>query len=357
VVIIGGGVGGSIVSKSLEKIFQVTLIDRKDYFEYTPGRITSLLKPLYLDNVKKEYSKFLFSGFVKGEVTGINLQSVTVENDSKKMEIEYDYLVIASGCEYNQKFKNFKGDRIIDIKTNFGTEKISDSKDIAVVGGGPCGVEIASILAEKYPNKTIHLISRDSLLKRFQNGNSLLFDFFSKNMKNLKIVNINVSKITQEDNTIFIEAENRKFCFKYDLVFLATGFSPSVNYLKPYLSDYMNKFDHFKVNRYFQLSNRINDQEIILKNIFAIGDVVALKEDLLASNTMNHAICTIQNIISLESDCNFKSYQSMEREIILHLGSEHSLVITNGLARISGKIELKKKQVLEVNMMNYLKSI
>ena len=49
-VIIGGGFAGSLVARNLEKEFNVTLIDTKPYFEFTPGILRTIVEP---DHIKK----------------------------------------------------------------------------------------------------------------------------------------------------------------------------------------------------------------------------------------------------------------------------------------------------------------
>ncbi|KAJ1471252.1 hypothetical protein T484DRAFT_1844879 [Baffinella frigidus] len=45
VVIVGGSFAGLAVARNLRKDFDVTIIDRKDYFEYTPGVLRLLVRP------------------------------------------------------------------------------------------------------------------------------------------------------------------------------------------------------------------------------------------------------------------------------------------------------------------------
>eukprot|EP01080_Neovahlkampfia_damariscottae_P007918 gene7918-12386_t len=334
VVVLGGGIGGIMVAKSLEKLFKVTLIDKKEFFEYTPGRINSILKPIYLENVKKEYKKFLNSTFVQGEISQVTEQHVIVKNNGNEISLDFDYLVISTGCTYNELYKDLKFDRVIDIKKNLGYSKMIESSEIAILGGGPAGIEIATLLAEAYPYKKIYIISRNVLLKKFEKANEILVDYFSKNFKNLKFIKLNVVDIHQQDETVYLQGEHKDNIFKFDLVYLATGFTATTDFLKPYLGDYLNKFGHCKINQYFQLTKKRDGQlNSILKNIFAIGDVCAIKEDLLASNTIKHAKFAIENIKTLESECRFRTYTPRQSEMIIALGSESSFVIQNGISQ------------------------
>lgn len=45
VVIVGGGFAGAYVAKALEDCFRVTLVDNKDYFEFTPSVLRTIVEP------------------------------------------------------------------------------------------------------------------------------------------------------------------------------------------------------------------------------------------------------------------------------------------------------------------------
>ena len=59
VVIVGGGFAGSHVAKSLEKYFDVFLIDTKDYFEFTPGVLRAIVEPLHIRNIQVLHNHYL----------------------------------------------------------------------------------------------------------------------------------------------------------------------------------------------------------------------------------------------------------------------------------------------------------
>ena len=40
-IILGGGFAGAKIAKALENIYDVILIDSKDYFEFTPGILSN----------------------------------------------------------------------------------------------------------------------------------------------------------------------------------------------------------------------------------------------------------------------------------------------------------------------------
>ncbi len=57
--IIGGGFAGAQSAKALEKLFNVVLIDTKDYFEYTPGILRTLALAPHFHSIHIKHEDFL----------------------------------------------------------------------------------------------------------------------------------------------------------------------------------------------------------------------------------------------------------------------------------------------------------
>ena len=110
VVIIGGGFAGTEVAKQLEGLLSVTLIDTKDYFEFTPSVLRAVVEPKKLKTIQVPHSSFLHKDItlLQGEVTKVETTDSSVTYTSKGSQVEetlsYDYLVITSGSRYNLSF-------------------------------------------------------------------------------------------------------------------------------------------------------------------------------------------------------------------------------------------------------------
>ena len=48
VLVVGGSFSGGFVARDLKKHFHVTVVDAKEYFEYTPGVLRAFVKPAHL---------------------------------------------------------------------------------------------------------------------------------------------------------------------------------------------------------------------------------------------------------------------------------------------------------------------
>ena len=57
--IIGGGFGGALVAKRVERYFETTLVSANDYFEFTPSILRTLTDPNHLSSIQIGHNKYL----------------------------------------------------------------------------------------------------------------------------------------------------------------------------------------------------------------------------------------------------------------------------------------------------------
>ena len=168
VVIIGGGLCGSLVAKELDtrEELDVTLLDKKDYFEYTPSIPKLLTKSKYQSKIIVPYTRFLKKTQVlAGTVIQVTPQTVETRNE----KIPFDYLVISTGVEYPILLENKKN--VFTVKSGEtviqASDRIKEATKIVIVGGGLIGTEVAAELSTKTPEKQIVLVhSQDRLIHR-----------------------------------------------------------------------------------------------------------------------------------------------------------------------------------------------
>lgn len=172
IVVIGGGFAGFNFIKNLNHSeYSITLVDRNNYIFFPPllyQVATGFLEP---SNISYPYRKMIRNrenlSFKMGEL-------VEILTEQKKVilttgELDYDYLVLATGTETNYfGIENVKN-KAIPMKTindaiemrNYllyqmerattllhDPERLRKILNIVVVGGGPTGVEISGMLAE-----------------------------------------------------------------------------------------------------------------------------------------------------------------------------------------------------------------
>lgn len=201
IVIIGGGFAGMNVAKNLKQIdAQVVLVDKNNFHTFQPLLYQVATAGLEPDSVTYPLRK-IFNHFNDFYVRIASAKSIDSDNNrliTDKGDIDYDYLVIATGAEtnyfgnkqiehYSMPMKSIR--EALDLRSvilqNFEEALITNDieerqklMNIVIVGGGPTGVELAGALAElkkwilpnDYPDldfrqMTVHLIEgQDRLL-------------------------------------------------------------------------------------------------------------------------------------------------------------------------------------------------
>lgn len=189
VVIIGGGFGGLKLAMKLNPArFQVVILDKNNYHQFQPLLYQVAIAGLEATSIAYPFRKN-FQGkkhihFRMCEVTRILPDEQQVETTGGA--IDYDYLVIATGCDTNFFGNDALRDRTITLKSvsealnarnqileSFeqasllkDTEEIRKLLTFVVVGGGATGVELTGaladmknfILAKDYPELDLSLM-------------------------------------------------------------------------------------------------------------------------------------------------------------------------------------------------------
>ena len=171
IIIIGGGFGGINLAKKLKnKPVEVLMLDKHNYHTFQPLLYQVAMGDIEADSIgfpiRRIFTHQKNFTFYLTEVQTINPEKNTVTTDIG--EIDYDYLVIATGANtnffgnkeiehYTMPMKNIS--EALNIRSFMlqNLEKAVITKDFAeretlltfvVVGGGPTGVELSGALAE-----------------------------------------------------------------------------------------------------------------------------------------------------------------------------------------------------------------
>ena len=171
VVVVGGGLGGlKLVSSLRDTDFQVVLVDKNNYNQFPPLIYQVASAGLEPSNISFPFRR-LFQGWKNFFFRMAEVQHIDTEKKAIKTSIgtiHYDDLVLAAGAT-----TNFFGNKNIEasalpmksvsesmrlrntILQNLERAETEDNEarkqalmNIAIVGGGPSGVEIAGVLAE-----------------------------------------------------------------------------------------------------------------------------------------------------------------------------------------------------------------
>ena len=171
VVVVGGGLGGlKLVSSLRDTDFQVVLVDKNNYNQFPPLIYQVASAGLEPSNISFPFRR-LFQDWKNFFFRMAEVQHIDTEEKAIKTSIgtiHYDDLVLAAGAT-----TNFFGNKNIEasalpmksvsesmrlrntILQNLERAETEDNEarkqalmNIAIVGGGPSGVEIAGVLAE-----------------------------------------------------------------------------------------------------------------------------------------------------------------------------------------------------------------
>jgi len=98
-IIIGGGYAGTYAAMKLERHFNVTMLDTKEYFEFTPSRLRTIVNPEKAKAIQVEHKKVLKRSHICIEkVQQVFSEAVITESST----IPFDFLIICTGARYSE---------------------------------------------------------------------------------------------------------------------------------------------------------------------------------------------------------------------------------------------------------------
>lgn len=248
IVIIGGVAGGmSTAFKAIRENPQldITVLEQEDYISFGAWGL-----PYYIGDIFDNIDKTLFSRTLEdAKEKNINLlqkhKVYSVDFDKKQVYVKdlnrdeekifnYDKLVISTGAvPFAPKIDGIDSNNVYTITKPYIAKELKDNldkyKNIAVVGGGFIGVEVAEQLS-KYEHLNIKLYhSRDQLLNKVYDnkaGKSIEQELkkldvnicFSERLKEVVVENEQVKQVittNRQDNV--------------DALILAIGFKPNTD--------------------------------------------------------------------------------------------------------------------------------
>eukprot|EP00027_Filamoeba_sp_ATCC50430_P009220 CAMPEP_0168560460 /NCGR_PEP_ID=MMETSP0413-20121227/11073_1 /TAXON_ID=136452 /ORGANISM="Filamoeba nolandi, Strain NC-AS-23-1" /LENGTH=410 /DNA_ID=CAMNT_0008591765 /DNA_START=79 /DNA_END=1308 /DNA_ORIENTATION=- len=318
-VILGGGYAGTNAASSLEEYFNVTLIDNKPYFEFTPSKLRLLQHPEHYKQVQKPHDEYLLStNIVQDHVVKVSGTKVSC----KHCEIDYDYLIVCTGARYSENlFSTPLGKSVDTIKASVVSARAQDiekyssavesSHSILVIGGGAVGVELAAELVERWKDKTITIVNSQQNLLAKSPARAIDYaeQYFKRNC------------VTVLVNERVISAQGKQFkttsgkVIEADLAFLCTGNIPNTDFLKDTeLEQHVNAFGYIQVNEYLQIPEH--------GNVFAAGDVTDIpeEEEKLCQTAGAEIALVISNIWNMENGKPLQKFRARKFPMLVSLG-------------------------------------
>jgi len=350
-VVIGGGFSGAYAAKKLEQHFDLTFIDNKDYFEFTPSVPRTLVEPNHVKQMQIKHSDYLDlskTQVINDKVFKLDESSVWLKKGDRK--IDYDCLLICTGSTYNKPFKSdcvLKATRSKKLISKF--KEFQKANKVLVIGGGIVGVEAAAEIVETFPQKQVTLIhSGHSLMNRTSGVTPKLanyaYDWLTK--RGCKVV------LGQRAEHQPCTTERLKFVtqkgalFAPDVVLMCTGIVPNSKFLQgTFLASACNQSGFIKANPFLQVLGQ--------QNVFVCGDVASLDEEKLAQNAERSASVVVHNALALfvkQKRKRMIKYSVVDRPMVISLGKYCGIFLYKGWS-LTGFIPSWMKVVVEMKVM------
>jgi len=364
IVIAGGGFAGRrLAEKLLKKDFQVVLIDRNNYYQFQP-----LLYQVAIAGLEPSAISFPLRRMFQGKKNNFHFRMaeiVSVNPDTSIMEtsigsIHYDYLVLATGVT-----TNFFGNENIEKKA-LTMKSVSDAilirntilenfekaincrndeerlpyLNIAIVGGGPAGVELAGALAEMrkyilprdYPDYDFHQMkiflfeAMDSILVNMSEQSSVTATRYLKKLS----VNIETSTKVRDYDGEQIFLESSEIIPSRTLIWTAGVTALKIKGLEASVFGHANRILTDEINRVKNTTN-----------IFAIGDLSLMTTDRypeghpqVAPVALQQASLLAKNLLRLSNGEKSKPFRYYDKGTLTSIG--RNLAVAD-LKRISLK--------------------
>ncbi|KAF7596247.1 hypothetical protein BBP40_002780 [Aspergillus hancockii] len=307
IVIIGGSYAGTYLARRLSETlptgYKAVLIERNSHFNHlfafprfgvVPGKEHTAFIPY--DGI----SSFGPPGIlrhVRDTATSITPNQVHLASGES---IDYEYLALATGTWQPPPSKASSPEKSEACAELQGSQKrIHHASRIAVIGGGPVGVQIATDIASYFPDKNVTLVhSRAQLLPNF---GPKLHEHAYQVMKDLKI---NVLLGERPQLNMDNGAGNGTLSFKdgrtvnYDLVIPCTGQRPNSGLMEKLVpAAICPATRQILIRPTMQIADPANPNP----RIFALGDIAKTNGPRMARAARAQADVVTSNILSMIS--------------------------------------------------------
>ncbi len=359
IVIVGSGFAGINAALKLKKInpsCPLILVDSKSQFVFKP-----LLYEVLSDEIKSwEVNPFfedilINSGitFFRNEVTSIDFDNNLLEFKDK-LQINYEYLVLCTGSTYNDfsikgvnqfcYFFNTNKDQNKLKKLLEKSINVNKNKDIFIVGGGPSGIELGCKIYDLYPNKfKINILELDSeiLSKNKIFNREEAEKAIKKRNINLQL-NTKVQEITNE-KIIATNDLNEDIIFHYHAVIWTAGIKANLPSIE---QDIKKRNGRLLVDKTLKL--------IDFKNVFAIGDIAIIQDNLdlpiTAQVAMQQGEYVAKSFNSILNDKPLLPFEFKDNGEMISIGIGEASISGLGLT-FSGKTAFDLRRLIYASKM------
>ena len=300
VVVVGGQFAGRRASRLLRRggEFDVTLVDAKGLWEYTPGVLRCLVEPAAAQRMVLPQLHGTVCATVVGLETSEGGKSATGVRLNDGSTLPADHVVLATGSTYTHPVKaahdiaSTPEVRREQIRAAHST--LASAAGVVIVGGGTVGVELAAEIAVWGRHKVVTIVTPgDRLLERMPPRAGRLAQRWLEQKGVWVILNDRIEDWNGAPRDSAIpRPDGREWCLRTEqgrelrasLVYPCVGGQPSA----PLNANHRN------------LRGAINvDDELRVEgfdNVYGAGDCASTKEEKNAFSADLNATAVVQNI-------------------------------------------------------------
>ncbi len=358
VVILGAGFGGLGAAKALAKKADVTVVDRHNFQTFLPLLYQVSTAGLAADHVVHPVRGALRKTGIKfrmGSPISVDHKNKTVKLDSSET-LEFDHLIVALGSatadfgvpgvvEHGLGMKSVNEAITIRAEVMRRFEDLARFEDdtrlsIAVVGGGPTGVEMAGALAElkRGPLKNDLAHAANHIDIYLIEAGPRILPMFSEKLSARAESDLHKLGVFVKTNTAVREIQSRKIILKEgepipaEVTIWAAGVKgePTAGLLNlPIVGSRIDTDENLEVNHY--------------PNIWAIGDINGSKNadgrfyPMVAPVAMQQGKWVAKQILRKAAGQPLQQFKYIDKGSMATIG-RHKAVVEVGKFRMSGPL-------------------
>ena len=263
VLVIGGGFAGvGAAQKLAENGVDVTVVDRKDYFEVTFATLRNVTHPKAIGNTpRKHYKDFLKGTFIQGSITSMNDKEAKLTTGET---IRFNRAILTTGSRY-PTLPLAKSESAFDYDSR-GRELLAahhiliSAQSVLVIGGGFVGVEFAGDIASAFPNKEVVLAHATGTLLEQAKPKAQRKALEQLTANGVKVL---LNRRFEKDGDVYRDAKSNE-TLRPDIAYMCVGMVPNTEFLQAELPDILDGKGLIKVDSNMQVQG--------YENLYALGD-------------------------------------------------------------------------------------